>query len=663
MFFKTKQKRNALFRFFTRALDSEQMSRQFEPLCSFFFGDYLCLPSDSRAEAPPLLSFLGNGEALLHPLMGTTRDVSIVKLRNPPPTLEQILYQLSSAPFMITVSDSTSGRLDLWCSRTSLKNSASQAWQLPSEPLLVELFRQLEPLTVKPVSINRSPPKSVGLLVSEPQLSIQDFAWDAYSGAFFRGSPRTATPPNVSSLFCPFGRCWTELVKTELSPAFLASLPDRSAFETSPKSSRLSLRTALLLSSEFKRKDLRCLTVEALQKLDFLELHTDDYKLWFQETDREDPIRLRVDVQASQIHGFVRLRPRQLRFKALAVHSTDVPTLQHILPAFDWGFVVTTSSASWSSCSPTLREEQVAIAQLSAASIAQTFHTVGQFQPLLSATMERSWQVGGLEPLLIRETFYEISPHELSVFKGHHPVLASFGLAGSPPTEAKAKLLLYKQGGVLASELLEECFSGFLLQSAQTLMSPSKPECVICAARPCTLLLDTCGHTFCMGCICTHQTMGGTTCPACQTPLAEEESARWTTPKRMKAEKKSFSKETHLASLTRQLRGSILVIVPSEACLQVARRWSARADIEYATLESLPESLPNRKIDHFLLASCLVESQAKINVLDALVQGLRSASATLHILRGRAEQFTEEADWIPRFVQSYPRCSLMSCYV
>jgi hypothetical protein len=89
-------------------------------------------------------------------------------------------------------------------------------------------------------------------------------------------------------------------------------------------------------------------------------------------------------------------------------------------------------------------------------------------------------------------------------------------------------LRIRKSGGFMYSDFIEECFSGFALESANKIVSSSPPDCCVCCSNPVNVLLETCGHSFCYVCLTTmleHSTPGTPqmeSCPTCRASFSKE---------------------------------------------------------------------------------------------------------------------------------------------
>jgi hypothetical protein len=70
-------------------------------------------------------------------------------------------------------------------------------------------------------------------------------------------------------------------------------------------------------------------------------------------------------------------------------------------------------------------------------------------------------------------------------------------------SQEQFNLRLRKSGGFMYSDFIEECFSGFALESAKQIVSSTPPDCCVCCSNPVNVLLESCGHSFCSVCLTT----------------------------------------------------------------------------------------------------------------------------------------------------------------
>ena len=121
-------------------------------------------------------------------------------------------------------------------------------------------------------------------------------------------------------------------------------------------------------------------------------------------------------------------------------------------------------------------------------------------------------------------------------------------------SEKLFNLRIRKTAGFVYSEFIEDCFEGFALESAREILSCNAPDCCICCTNKTSVVLEGCGHSFCMVCLCTmlegtaNQGQGKVwePCPNCRAPFSKDSMVQF------RAYKTTRRKSREDSSLTRK---------------------------------------------------------------------------------------------------------------
>jgi hypothetical protein len=264
--------------------------------------------------------------------------------------------------------------------------------------------------------------------------------------------------------------------------------------------------------------------------------------------------------------------------------------------------------------------------------------------------------------LMVRLNFYEVSATERAMFRDMNRMMASFGLVQAPDAtwSAKAGLLrLLKKDGVLPSDRLDDCLDGFALTNARDLLSPSRPQCIVCASNVCNAFLDACGHTFCDTCIQQHLHVGGTSCPVCRADLPER---GWTQVRRVTSRRLNdpsvFAKQEQVVSLSKNLRGTMLFVAPTTECARQVVSWT-NSSINIVTPMDPPVA---SFFDHIVCTTASLPTTASVRLLHELFQKHSTDTTTLHVLVERGNSTEEDFSWVRDFCKSYSNLIEMSTY-
>jgi hypothetical protein len=127
-------------------------------------------------------------------------------------------------------------------------------------------------------------------------------------------------------------------------------------------------------------------------------------------------------------------------------------------------------------------------------------------------------------------------------------------------SEEQFNLRIRKSGGFIYSDFIEECFSGFALESAKQIVSANPPDCCVCCSNPVNVLLDTCGHSYCLVCLSTmlDSVTGAVveSCPTCRSSFTKDSLVQF------RAYKTTRRKSKENSDLTRRRALGILLKRP-----------------------------------------------------------------------------------------------------
>lgn len=588
-------------------------------------------------------------------------------LWNGPTSLEHLLINLSFAPFTLNLSNATAGRVDLWIKTSSLKHSLKNESQIPLEADLTQLFRThaARLIVCHPNDesfVNEDMPSCIGKTSMIPRFKLtDDMFFDTFVEGFLQGSAPVDLPSlPLSLVFCPTNFAWHTGLLTTSFLETVEKLPQQKCASLSCR-----LKCVLVIDPTAPKCDFRALTLEILQEMPFLRMTMLDFQLWnsshvsHYDGTTQSLIAFRKSFGLAQTHPRFTVHPSHLHWRACVWQMGSI--FQGRIPRGDWTFIVDCSAVSWSSALPANPMQLQSVAQqLRGEFIPEQWDTVSKNSWRLPLTKKR---------LMVRLMFYDISSHERNVFSnrtGVDGMMATFGLMRKDEEwSAEAALLkLLKKDGVLASDHLNTCLSGFALEHAQELLNPAnaRSQCVVCATNFCNTFLDACGHLFCDVCVRAHLDAGGDSCPVCRRKIEED---AWTQVRRTTTRKQDvvqFAKQEQVSYLTRNLKGNICLVVPNGDCALQVAKWSSRSDVVVESAVS-PGPPCKRTYDHIICCTTLLPDSRSLELMHSLMQGNSTDVTTLHVLIARCNSgFEESHGWVRDFCKCYSNMIEMSSY-
>lgn len=334
------------------------------------------------------------------------------------------------------------------------------------------------------------------------------------------------------------------------------------------------IKCSLVLDEDAPKVDTRLLTPGNLEILEVLFMTSQDYFQWVSASREkysslESSVWLREAVHKSTMDFRFSPPPFMYIWKVFVCNSKLKRENYVMNPCSEWSCLALNSNAM-EYCRKSIGYE--------------TLHQVRTSSfPLFFRECERFEYFNALESSMLRVPFtksFVITVHKCDVGHAYEKnfekvfkdkpadsFMASMGFLRKPQTMAfiplkeewdakQFNLRIRKTAGYIYSDFIEDCFEGFSLDNAKNIISSNPNECVICCTNSVNVLLESCGHSFCLNCINTMLDTGSSQndilrkvqepCPNCRTMFSKDSLIQF---KQYKTTRKKSKEDT---SLTRK---------------------------------------------------------------------------------------------------------------
>lgn len=410
--------------------------------------------------------------------------------------------------------------------------------------------------------------------------------------------------------------------------------------------SALSVPTILVLDPDAPYQDTRVLTPRALMSMTVFRLAPRDYAAWAAANPplAADPVRARTLLVRATQNPSIAVPPHQLVWRAV-VHTDDI--------------------------APLAAAQRRVVVDLSG-----TTFTARRVLPWVAPECfiddSRAWIVPFPHAVTLQIQMVSPNGWERRPRAPREAHMAAFGLARTAAGEWTAPAFWH---AVLKRRLdfslhkghIDDCLDGFARDQARALCSDAPPQCSVCCDAPCGVLLDACGHSFCIGCTTRMLELRShgeaARCPVCRAPFAVD-TRTWIRTQGRPDPKPVLSRQTAIERLTRRNPSTLVVFADAETAA-AGRPWVTNAD---AVVHVLGEPLPARAFDKLVLTWAWMSvgatgCAAPLTAVHRVIQACAAPNSTVVVVCDTPEEdATDVLNWTRELATAYPRMGVTSKY-
>lgn len=406
----------------------------------------------------------------------------------------------------------------------------------------------------------------------------------------------------------------------------------------------LALPTILVLDPDAPYQDTRVLTPRALVSMTVFRLAPRDYEAWLRTPDVDDTADGRKRLHRATTNLSVAVPPHAIEWRAV-VHAAECTlpvTAQRRILVDTSGLTFTARRVlPWIAPSVSIDDTRAWVIPFSHVLTLQLYMTT-----------PNGWERRPRAPRDAHMAAFGIGKTASGAWSSH----AFWHSALKRPIDFS-----------LHRAHVDACFDGFAREQALAVSSDAPPQCAVCCDAPCGVLLDACGHAFCIGCTTRMLEFSApgddARCAVCRAPFSAH-SRTWIRKQGRSDPRPVLSRQTAIERVTRRIPSTLVVFADDETW-GAGRGWVTNAD---AVVHVLGAELPARQFDKIVFtwgwmgagATACADTHACVH---RVVQRCAAPNATLVVLCDTSEEDASGLlEWTREFASVYTRMSVTSKY-